>query len=104
MENENFAGFLLERHKYTYFQEFWGREAGLDWGDMTRLGSQHLINHWLKARASMKNTGLHQKNNSFLTLPVDGLIAKKRTDKDGGTQVLSSATFFEFFINAFGER
>lgn len=73
---------------------------------MTRLGSQHLINHWLKARASMKNTGLHQKNTSFLALPVDGLLEKKQT-KTGALRYYHQyhqLHVFEIFLNAFGER
>lgn len=54
----------------------------------------------------MKNTGLHQKNTSFLALPVDGLLEKKQT-KTGALRYYHQyhqLHVFEIFLNAFGER
>lgn len=103
-KTNNFAGTLpFGANKILYiihiFRIFWGREARLDFGDMTRLGSEVLSSTigW-KPGLPWRNTGLHQKNTSFLALPVDGSLEKKNRQRRGHSGTIISYIYFRFSL------
>ena len=109
--------FSMENEKLSRDPSFWSEQnihlfLGLLWGGK----HDWIVGIWLdwaqksSPQPLVESQGLHEehsaspkKTTGFLALAVDGLLAKK-TGKDGGTQVLSSAPFFEIFLNVFGER